>query len=283
MITILRTSTHTSTNTNINKVLSLVTIASLTIISILFTQSLSLATDNEKITMKRMNVDGNVYQDDSNNDNGDSSEVVSDPDDPELVGLDKELKKNSKMLKGFSQKSKKYGKLKVVVEKMAEKHLEFVEQKDEYTKVVDQFNKQIECQANPKADGCQNLQRSSSSNNNNRNGDVINSKNHSNPKINEMIILTVKKNLGLFQRCYQSELNNGTPFYGRVEFDFIIDEYGRVLTSSVINKNESIKLNRRFQDCLLSTMNSLTFPNSLLQKGEKIQVFQPINFYNKKR
>ncbi|MBF0297871.1 MAG: hypothetical protein HQK51_04085 [Oligoflexia bacterium] len=268
------------------------TLTSTLILTQIITTTISSATDvsvtdNEKIKMKRMNVDGHVVYQQHKQDENNSSSEETDPADQELIGLDKELKKNNQMLKGFTQKSIKYNKLKNVVEKMSEKHQEFVEQKDEYSKVVEQFNKQMECNSNPKSEGCQNSLKSSLSASDKRN--ITNLKDRNNPKLEESINLTIRKNLGLFQRCYQHELNVGTPFSGRVEFKFLIDEYGRILTSTIVNKNESVnessrktKMNYKFKDCLLTTLNSITFPNAYFQKGEKIQVFQPINFYNKK-
>ncbi|MBF0367765.1 MAG: hypothetical protein HQK50_19515, partial [Oligoflexia bacterium] len=86
----------------------------------------------DKVAFRNIEVSGEV-------------EEEEDAPDQELQNIDRELRNNKKNLKLLTQKEGKYKKLVNVVEKMSERHIEYVSAKGDYEDVVGKYNKQVEC------------------------------------------------------------------------------------------------------------------------------------------
>lgn len=230
-----------------------------------FSVSLWANSTKQRFNFNKMDISGKILE-----------EEVEE-DDPELLQLDRELRKNQKAVQSYAQKTEKYSKLSEVVEDMSEKHRDYFAQKSNYESTVGQYNKQIDCTQKPDHEGCDKILKSSSERRISREKDQQLQENFS-----QQVYDIFKSQEFAFQNCFQKHLRSGSipnsssPV--QMVLEFTVDQYGRVKNPKVMDQ-AFFASQGGMVDCFIMTLQSLDFPEPKFQ--DKVTIRQPIHLYVK--
>lgn len=94
----------------------------------------------------------------------------------------------------------------------------------------------------------------------------------------EDVASKIREHLSEVTDCYTPSVQKGQPGEGRVAIDFVFNDIGKVIQSSINAERTTLK-NPSLHSCLIKAIESWEFPKA--PKGENVRVSYPFDFRKK--
>ncbi len=174
---------------------------------------------------------------------------------------DKEYNNIRNLQNGFKHKKKTLRKMKVVAEKLAEDHKDFLIEKIQYEKEIETFNQQVKCASEPNTAGC----------------DAFFAELGVNGRKTSGYAQSVKKSIERKRAHLEHCLSRGKGTNGTINFLLSIEKTG--LVSHMALEDMKYYKNRTVLRCVSNLIQKIKFPKT--PNGRRVKVRTPFRFSSK--